>query len=81
MDADTVTDTRFVFGFRMTSATQAATKFPNGDVYTGKELLGRKLEGGTGEDWAVVRLDRKVIGAPHSNSARPGRSGTPTSCT
>ena len=53
---------RFVFGFRMTNATQAVTSFPKADVYAGKEIIGRALDNSTGEDWAIVRLDRAVAG-------------------
>jgi Trypsin-like peptidase domain len=60
VNADSVETTRFVFGFRMTSATQAVTTFPKGSVYSGKALLGHKLVNSTGEDWAVVKLDRPV---------------------
>jgi hypothetical protein len=52
---------RFVFGFRMTNAATARTKFAADDVYTGKQLLGRQLSN-DGTDWALVRLDRAVVG-------------------
>lgn len=52
---------RFVFGFRMRNATTPQTKFAAADVYTGTQLLGRKLSN-DGTDWALVRLDRAVAG-------------------
>ena len=53
--------TRFVFGFRMLDRKKARTTFPDDDVYTGTKILGRRLsEDGT--DWAVIRLDRPVVG-------------------
>jgi hypothetical protein len=59
-DAD-LRSMRFVFGFRMQSATTPTTTFGADDVYAGKTLIGRKLtESGT--DWALVRLDRPVVG-------------------
>ncbi len=52
---------RFVFGFRMESATQARTTFPTADVYQGSALIGRAFTD-DGTDWALVRLDRPVVG-------------------
>ncbi len=52
---------RFVFGFHMTNATTPRTKFAADDVYAGKQLLGRQLSN-DGTDWALVRLDRAVVG-------------------
>jgi hypothetical protein len=53
--------TRFVFGFRMLDATRAQVKFPEADVYSGVEILGRRLTA-DGTDWALIRLDRRVTG-------------------
>jgi hypothetical protein len=52
---------RFVFDFRMVDADKARTRFGEDDVYTGKTLIGRKLAS-DGADWALVRLDRAVVG-------------------
>jgi hypothetical protein len=52
---------RFVFGFRMEDASTARTTFPRDDVYAGARLLGRRLAA-DGTDWALVRLDRPVVG-------------------
>lgn len=52
---------RFVFGFQMQNASQARTQFPADDVYTGVTLIGRQLSN-DGTDWALVRLDRSVVG-------------------
>jgi hypothetical protein len=52
---------RFVFGFRMIDADRARTNFPANDVYTGATLIGRQLAQ-DGTDWALVRLDRAVVG-------------------
>ena len=51
---------RFVFGYQMNGA-QAPSAFSAATVYSGKRILGRKLEG-NGTDWAVVELDRPVAG-------------------
>ena len=52
---------RFVFGFRMKDAAVANTTFGPDDVYEGKELIGRQMVG-DGPDWALVRLQRAVVG-------------------
>jgi hypothetical protein len=52
---------RFVFGFSMTNASTARTRFGADDVYAGAQLLGRKLAS-DGTDWALVRLSRAVVG-------------------
>jgi V8-like Glu-specific endopeptidase len=59
VNAGNVTDVRFVFGFRMRNATIAETVISNEEIYSGVALLGRE-EVGTGPDWAVVRIDRRV---------------------
>jgi Trypsin-like peptidase domain len=70
-----LTDIRFVFGFRMVSATQPPGPIPNSEIYSGRRLLGRQLTQ-AGLDWAVVRLDRRVTGhrpAPVRRRRRIGR--------
>ncbi|HWS88934.1 MAG TPA: hemopexin repeat-containing protein [Pyrinomonadaceae bacterium] len=57
-DDSDVTDIRFVFGFRMKTASTATTKIQNSEIYRGVKIVGRKLVGD--EDWAVVRIDRPV---------------------
>ena len=59
VDANNVTNARFVFGFRMTNATTAQTTIDNGQIYSGAALLGRQLVQ-SGADWALVRLEREV---------------------
>jgi hypothetical protein len=56
-----LTTMRFVFGFRMIDANRARTNFPANDVYAGATLIGRRLSQ-DGTDWALVRLDRAVVG-------------------
>ena len=70
-----VTDIRFVFGFRMASATEPPAAIPNGEIYSGRELLGKQLTQ-AGLDWAVVKLDRQVTGhrpAPVRRRRRVGQ--------
>lgn len=52
---------RFVFGFRMSDAQTARTTFAADDVYAGASVIGRQLAD-DGTDWALVRLDRPVVG-------------------
>lgn len=52
---------RFVFGFRMVDAVTARTTFPDKDVYRGEKVIGRKFTPDR-TDWALVRLDRPVVG-------------------
>ncbi len=52
---------RFVFDFRMQDAGHARTRFTADDVYRGAALLKRRLSA-DGTDWALVRLDRAVVG-------------------
>src|SRR5208282_5244757 len=52
---------KFVFGFAVKQKGVLPTSVPAGEVYGCKELIGRE-QIGTGADWALVRLDRKVAG-------------------
>jgi Trypsin-like peptidase domain len=52
--------TRFVFGFRMLDRDRARTEFAKRDVYEGVALLAR--EETDSHDWALVKLDRRVVG-------------------
>jgi Trypsin-like peptidase domain len=58
-NAGSVTNIRFVFGFRMRNATTAETVINNGEIYRGVAIIGRQ-EVGNGADWALVRIDRPV---------------------
>ncbi len=64
---------RFVFGFRMKDGTQARTEFKSDEVYQGIEVIGRKLEEPSGRDWALVRLDRSVVGRKPVTFRRRGK--------
>jgi len=71
VNANNVTDIRFVFGFRMSNATTAITTINNSEIYSGSSLIGRQ-EVGDGPDWALVQLDRSVS---NHRIARIRRSG------
>src|SRR6185312_9894741 len=51
----------FVFGFAVKQKGGLPKSVPETEVYGCKELIGREQQG-TGADWALVRLDRKVAG-------------------
>ena len=52
---------RFVFGYRMRDAQNPQVIISNSEIYTGKETVARVFTE-TGPDWALVRLDRAVVG-------------------
>jgi V8-like Glu-specific endopeptidase len=53
--------TKFVFGFAVTTPGVTPSEVPASDVYSCSELIGRE-QVGSGADWALIRLDRKVTG-------------------
>jgi hypothetical protein len=62
IDASNISGARFVFGFRMTDENTPVTSFTKDQVYGASAIIDRKLDAATGEDWAVVRLNRAVVG-------------------
>jgi hypothetical protein len=73
-DHGDVTTIRFVFGFRMQSATTARTTVNNSEIYSGVRIIGRALDGG-GADWALVEIDRPVTNHRVARVRRTGRIG------
>ena len=67
-----VSTMHFVFGFRMTDADTPMVTIPAAEVYIGKELFAHALVL-NGPDWALVRLDRAVVGRPIVKLRREGR--------
>jgi V8-like Glu-specific endopeptidase len=51
--------TKFVFGFAVTQKGVTPSQVPASEVYSCAQLIGRE-QVGTGADWALIRLDRKV---------------------
>jgi subtilisin-like proprotein convertase family protein len=51
-----------VFGYGLDSETKDLTRVPNVDVYTCREQVVQVLEAGVGDDFAVIKLDRPVVG-------------------
>ncbi|OIO10651.1 MAG: hypothetical protein AUJ52_03575 [Elusimicrobia bacterium CG1_02_63_36] len=71
--------TKFVFGFGITDKDKGTPgSVPAGEVYSCKELVGR-TEQGSGPDWALIRLDRSVVGHAPLKITRDGvpAKGTP----
>ena len=58
-----VTDLRILFGYKMVDPTTPGTLFSNDNIYQGVKII-RSVHhpGGNGSDWALVKLDRKVVG-------------------
>jgi V8-like Glu-specific endopeptidase len=73
-------NTKFVFGFGISqSGAGTPGSVPAGEVYGCAALIGRE-QIGTGQDWALIRLDRQVANhAPLKISRRGGNppKGTP----
>lgn len=57
-----VTKLRFFFDYKMTNSSTAVTEIPDQNIYKGVEIVGREENLETGSDWALVKLDRKVVG-------------------
>lgn len=58
-----VMDYRFVFGYKMLGPFTPVTQAPDSDIYKGKRIIRRIFDpNGSGADWALVKLDRKVSG-------------------
>ncbi len=62
-DTSDLSSARFVFGFRMTDSTTAVTTVNEDQVYQGIEVVAQDVDGSTGSDYSVVRVDR-VVTAP-----------------
>ena len=69
-NAEDLTTTRFVFGYRMENENQAKTTISNSEIYKGKEIVGRKQDPGNGSDWCIVRLDQPVKNHNHFQNIR-----------
>ncbi len=71
--------TKFVFGFGITDKEQGTPgSVPTSEVYSCKKLLGQTVQNG-GADWAIIELDRSVIGHAPLKITRDGvpAKGTP----
>jgi hypothetical protein len=59
-----VTNLRFVFGYKMSSASTPITEISKQDIYKGVRIVRKIYNRDNGSDWALVKLDRKVEGQP-----------------
>lgn len=60
---ENVTDLRILFGYKMVDSVTPVTRFSNDNIYQGVKIIPRvHRSGGNGPDWALVKLDRKVVG-------------------
>ncbi|MCM2267922.1 MAG: serine protease [Elusimicrobiales bacterium] len=75
---DACRGTKFVFGFAVKAKGVMPLEVPASEVYGCAQLIGRE-QVGTGADWALIRLDRKVTGhAPLKyNTADTVKNGDP----
>lgn len=69
---DTCDSTKFVFGFRVEEEGQQPRRVPSGQIYSCKTLVHSVAELG-GEDFAVVKLDRRVTQVPPLVLRREGK--------
>ena len=75
VNAGNVTNTRFVFGYRMTNAANAQTTISNSEIYRGASVIDRRLTNGDNADWTLVRLDRSVTNHRITTIRRTGTIG------
>lgn len=71
IDASTLDDVRFAFGYEMLDPTTAATTIANREIYRGRRILGRAI-GNQGTDWCVVQLNRPVLNHRYVKIRRGG---------
>jgi V8-like Glu-specific endopeptidase len=57
-----VTDLRFLFGFKMKDSDTPITQVADENIYKGTEIVRKVYDRSSGADWAIVKLDRKVVG-------------------
>ena len=72
VDAVSVTNIRFVFGFQMLDASTARTVVSNTEIYQGVAVIGQQ-DVGDGADWALVRIDRPVLNHGIAKIRRAGK--------
>jgi V8-like Glu-specific endopeptidase len=71
VDGYNVTDTLFVFGFRMNDSTTAQTVIDNNEIYRGVSIVGREI-GDNGTDWTLVRPARRATNHAIAQIRREG---------
>jgi hypothetical protein len=63
VNKNNLTDLRIVFGYKMLDPTTPVTQVSNENIYKGVRIIHKVLNHtGNKSDWALVKLDRKVVG-------------------
>ena len=71
VDEANVTRLRIVFGFKISDGAKAVTRFSNEKIYRGVKIIERIYNPKKAtEDWALVKLDRKVTDRPVTRLAK-----------
>ena len=72
-DENDVTELRIVFGFKMLGLSTPVTWSPHENIYKGVKIIHRVYDPkGSGADWELIKLDRKVEGhSPESCLKKP----------
>lgn len=64
-DEKNIADIRIVFGFKMLGLSTPVTWIPHENIYKGVKIIHRIYDPkGSGSDWELIKLDRKVEGHP-----------------
>jgi len=64
VDENNVNNLRFFFGYKLSNSLSKVISVPKENIYKGEKILRRMVDPKTGEDWALVKMDRKVKGQP-----------------
>lgn len=59
-----VTELRVFFDFKMLNPFKTVTQILNENIYKGVEIIRRVYNRSNGSDWALIKLDRKVVSKP-----------------
>lgn len=65
---------KWVFDFKVESSEQGKVVVPATSVVSCKKIISRKLEGGQGDDYALIELDRKVTDRQPAKFLRSGKA-------
>ena len=64
---------KWVFDYKMTDARTAPSMMASENVYSCKRVISTVLEGGNGNDYAIIELDRAVVGRAPLAVRKTGR--------
>jgi V8-like Glu-specific endopeptidase len=60
-DEKSVKHMRIVFGYKMLAPSMPETQIPHDNIYAGVKIIHSSYNRNNGSDWALVKLDRKVV--------------------